>query len=190
SSLARIAFALGDAPGTIVLLGPVGPARVHQEYLDARRALPIDENAGASLGHEASKHVATLIAGGSTPTSLAMPPRSRRIFPDAAWEARNFTTDAPQATLQGNALGKNAGETQTPRAIRERMGARRWLNIKASWSSGKTPSSRARFATAGRWRSMATSKAMSPPVPFSFIPTANATARCTRKAPKSGARCR
>src|SRR5262249_22359841 len=121
SSLARIAFALGDAPGTIVLLGPVGPARVHQEYLKARRALPIDENAGASLGHAASKHVATPIAGGGTPTSGAMPPRSRRIFPDAAW-ARNFTTDAPQATLQGNALGKNAGEKQTPRGNTRRNG--------------------------------------------------------------------
>ena len=41
--LARLAFALRDAPGAVVLLRPERPARVHQEHLESRRRVPIRE---------------------------------------------------------------------------------------------------------------------------------------------------
>ena len=58
-----------------------------------------------------------------------------------------------------------------------RMGQVGGGNIKAYWSSGKTRSSKARSATAGRWRSTATSKATWRPTRFSFTRAGSATAR-------------
>ena len=50
--LAWLVGALGDAPGTLILLGPERPARMHQQHLDAAAPAAVEQNAGAALGHE------------------------------------------------------------------------------------------------------------------------------------------
>src|SRR5262249_10933896 len=49
--LARVVLALGDRPGAEILLGPKGPAGMHEQNLEAARAAPIHEDAGTALWH-------------------------------------------------------------------------------------------------------------------------------------------
>jgi len=50
--LARFVFTLGDRPRAVILAGPKGPSRVHDEYFDVTGWLtPKRQQAGTSLGH-------------------------------------------------------------------------------------------------------------------------------------------
>ena len=52
--LALLDLALGDRPGALVLGGPERPAHVRDQHLQAAAGPPVEQQAGAAPGHQAS----------------------------------------------------------------------------------------------------------------------------------------